>query len=173
MPALAVFSKPNGLPIATARAPTLGTAVANVAAGRPWRWTLTTARSVTGSPATTAPFTVFPRSNWTATCVEPRTTWSAVTIRPSLDHTTPLPSPSLVMIVTTDGESFATSAGMPGSADGATAPFTRRVVRRRRPPGDREHGQAGSQDRYRYNSSAHVDTSIDRSGAATLVEDPP
>jgi hypothetical protein len=47
------------------------------------------------------------------TSVNPVTTWSAVTIVPSLDHTTPLPSPVVVLIVTTDGESFATRLGMP------------------------------------------------------------
>jgi hypothetical protein len=40
---------------------------------------------------------------------------------PSLDQITPLPSPLLVMIVTTEGATFWTIAGIPGCAPGAAA----------------------------------------------------
>jgi hypothetical protein len=53
--------------------------------------------------------------------VKPVTTWSAVTMVPLLDHTTPLPRPLFVMIVTTDGDSFETMAGMPPFVAGAAA----------------------------------------------------
>ena len=45
IPAVTVFSNPSGLPIAIAASPTCGSAVAKVAAGRPCRSTVTTARS--------------------------------------------------------------------------------------------------------------------------------
>src|SRR5690348_14676423 len=50
-------------------------------------------------------------------------TWSSVTIVPSWFHTTPLPSPLSVRIVTTEGDSFRTIAGIPGCAAGTCAPL--------------------------------------------------
>lgn len=55
MPAVTVSSRPSGLPITTVREPTSGEAVAYFGAGRPVRFTLSTATSVTSStPATFA-----------------------------------------------------------------------------------------------------------------------
>jgi hypothetical protein len=83
MPAVAVLAKPSGLPSAIASAPTGGSVVSNRAAGRLVRDTRTTARSVTGSVASTLPATRCPSAKPTVTFVASPTTCWLVTITPS------------------------------------------------------------------------------------------
>jgi len=116
MPAVTVFSKPRGLPTATASSPTCGNARWKVAGLRSLRSTWTTARSVLGSVALTVPGTRRPSKKATSTrsttWSPARTTWLLVTTTPSLDQITPLPVPWSWATVTTDGSTFWTTSGM-------------------------------------------------------------
>jgi hypothetical protein len=116
MPAVTVFSKPRGLPIATASSPTCGSARWKVAGLRSLRSTWTTARSVLGSVALTVPGTRRPSKKATSTrpttWSPARTTWLLVTTTPSLDQITPLPVPWSWVMVTTDGSTLRTTSGM-------------------------------------------------------------
>src|SRR5262245_30934207 len=92
MPAVTVFSKPSGLPIAIASSPTRGSSLANSADGRSVRSTWMTARSVSGSVARTCAGMRSPLASWTSTAVAPSTTWLFVTMSPfGPSQTTPEP----------------------------------------------------------------------------------
>ena len=80
MPAVTVFSKPSGLPMATASWPTWGRFCSNDAAGRPVLSTLSTATSVVGSVPTSVAGTCSPEANATVYCVPLATTWLLVTM---------------------------------------------------------------------------------------------
>ena len=85
----------------------MGNVSSNDAAGNPVRFVFTAATSVTESVAMTVPLTRLPSANDTWTVWFVPTTCATVAITPFDDHTTPLPSPSDVSIVTIDGSTRA------------------------------------------------------------------
>jgi hypothetical protein len=98
IPAVAVRSRPNGLPIATASSPTCTLCESAIVSGCTSRTadasTLTTARSVEGSEPTIRPVTVRPSSpNCTCARVPSPTTCALVTTVPSRSTRNPVPCP--------------------------------------------------------------------------------
>src|ERR671919_2520416 len=112
IPAVTLFSKPRGLPRATASSPTRGSASANCAAGRPSRSTSSTARSVRGSVARTSAATRSPVAKAISMPEAPSTTWLFVTTMPPSSQMTPLPCPASVSTATTEGSTSWTTSGI-------------------------------------------------------------
>jgi len=109
--------------MATASSPMSGSSFWKVAGWRSLRSTSTTARSVSGSVARTRPSARRPSKKATSTCSTWPTTWALVTTTPSLDQITPLPVPWSWLMVTTDGSTLRTRAGMSPAAAAWTLAF--------------------------------------------------
>src|SRR4051794_12009248 len=110
MPCVTLERSPSGLPIASTMSPTFGVAEpANLAGGGVAPDTWTTARSCAVSDPTRVAVWRSPPDRVTWSCREPRTTCAFVTTSPWMSNTTPEPSPMLLWICTTCGETVCTT----------------------------------------------------------------
>ena len=105
MPSVTLELSPSGLPMAIAMSPTRSFEESAKVAGRsPVPLTLITARSSGVKRPTSVALRRFPVEVVTVNAVAVPTTWSLVTMLPFLSKTIPEPSPSEVLICTTEGE---------------------------------------------------------------------
>ena len=123
-PAVTVFWRPNGLPIAKTRSPWRRPASGSSASSAPWPtepWGRRMARSWRGSASTTSAGTSRPSLVTTLTEPPSRMTWLLVTIRPEGASRTPLPWLLPALTCTTEVWTRATASARSASAPSAGA----------------------------------------------------